>query len=859
MAAVADANGVGSILVKVQDELQRLKEQLTSASAPSVGTTSIVDLRGLQSAIDRTEKGIKAHAEQVLNAANNQVLTLPLVQKSSRMEIDSRDLPSNVQLKSRLPRASHTRHLVGGGLNLSPGQKVKQAWAGKLLRNPTNPVSRDFLKDKYGVALPSVDSGRSGQTGVKKVVTGSTVEPLAVLPKQNRVDAQLTPPPITEDDAKKGILSLIERGLIPPAAELSLSPSPVRNRQAMIHSPTAQHTRHCISDGTAVGANLTGVKMDPERASSPSKTPENQLRFRQRAETPSARERFIPGQTLSASSTAALTNRSSRLLTPVTFETPLLQPQPPHPTPASNLSGAQKIIIQHGVTVISSPEYKAFKLANALQWGSIVMILRQMEELLKAYCIPLAFVDGDKLVDLSIEYELEQKPSKEELLNCMINHKEIRRLTNTPGRRFKGQDGHHIAATVIQAQYRMFWERAKYLAYRKQKWAAGVIALNWLMQLRKRILRSQMKARRAAQLERFRRRATELRHNWSDVCKSRRVIVHIPSRGHSENVRDQLKHFNLMENLQIGRLCDIRDPLVDVIYVSPVELNDEMLQYYEKLMRMCEESSENKKEDTLQQQEAKRQPIEERFHFVVPEHLRSFEGHNMSLATLLMYSPLAIQRIKNLVAGRPGFIVPGLQSKHDDLAVADMLNLPCLSAEPDIAGPYSMKSGARRIFVSSQVEMPPCEFDIYSKQQFLSSLTKLVTNNLEIKRWLFKIDEEFDSRGIAFCDITDHLQCYNWALKESQRYGEKWNKKWAQEQALHRIAAELPKILEDHTVIVNKRVYPDWTSFFQVFKQGGVIEAAPPCQTSHVTSVTVNMMIDPTGEIKLVSTGDQVR
>jgi hypothetical protein len=104
------------------------------------------------------------------------------------------------------------------------------------------------------------------------------------------VDAQLTPPPITEDDAKKGILSLIERGLIPPAAELSLSPSPVRNRQAMIHSPTAQHTRHCISDGTAVGANLTGVKMDPERASSPSKTPENQLRFRQRAETPSARE-----------------------------------------------------------------------------------------------------------------------------------------------------------------------------------------------------------------------------------------------------------------------------------------------------------------------------------------------------------------------------------------------------------------------------------------------------------------------------------------------------------------------------------------------------------------------------------------
>ena len=33
-----------------------------------------------------------------------------------------------------------------------------------------------------------------------------------------------------------------------------------------------------------------------------------------------------------------------------------------------------------------------------------------------------------------------------------------------------------------------------------------------------------------------------------------------------------------------------------------------------------------------------------------------------------------VLRIKNLVAGRPGFIVPGLQSKHDDLTVADMLS-----------------------------------------------------------------------------------------------------------------------------------------------------------------------------------------
>ena len=48
---------------------------------------------------------------------------------------------------------------------------------------------------------------------------------------------QLAPPPISEDDARKGILSLIERGLIPPAAQLTLDPSPVKNKLVVLHDP----------------------------------------------------------------------------------------------------------------------------------------------------------------------------------------------------------------------------------------------------------------------------------------------------------------------------------------------------------------------------------------------------------------------------------------------------------------------------------------------------------------------------------------------------------------------------------------------------------------------------------------------
>lgn len=113
-----------------------------------------------------------------------------------------------------------------------------------MLTRPEHPISRDILKDKYGVALPQIHE--KSETGVvkQKIVTGCTVEPLASLPRSNRIDPsvsqfftlynclmtfssfeflfnwtqyifQRTPPPVSEDDAKKGILSLLERGLIP--------------------------------------------------------------------------------------------------------------------------------------------------------------------------------------------------------------------------------------------------------------------------------------------------------------------------------------------------------------------------------------------------------------------------------------------------------------------------------------------------------------------------------------------------------------------------------------------------------------------------------------------------------------------
>ncbi len=68
-------------------------------------------------------------------------------------------------------------------------------------------------------------------------------------------------------------------------------------------------------------------------------------------------------------------------------------------------------------------------------------------------------------------------------------------------------------------------------------------------------------------------------------------------------------------------------------------------------------------------------------------------------------------------------------------------------------------------------------FDFLTK--LYESLALKITENLFVQRWLFKLDDESDGRGIAYCDVTKHLSCYGFALKEMHKFGDKWSKRWA--------------------------------------------------------------------------------
>lgn len=798
------------------------------------GNVRAEGIGNLETATERTESGLRKHTENYLSAVSREVLT---ISAAGNEEVRSKQLPG-----WGLPRGASENQLVlppvpaepmtaqacsKAALRLSPGSQKQLEMDVKIMLDPENINKKAVLKQQgYETRLPRITKRKPAPTNSQKGVKGHTTSQLWVLPASPRVDSPL---PLLEQDMKKDILSLTERRLIPPAAKITFQTPPVVFKAAPLHEFHRQHKKSAVGE---VSSKVERVSTEPSAF-------------------PSSKE--ASGGSSSKGNTAPLLPSSSLDST--------RKSKPAHAYPAQQLhcelQAAQTqdpspdcdIAVYHGTIDQTAPGFLAFKQRYCLSWGSVVHFLEHTEKLLKDYAVPLATISCQKLVEAASDFVLNENPTKSDILSVIKNRSTVEKILNRPGQRYKGQGGPEMAAVKIQATWRRHQARRAYVRLRQQQWASGVIAISWLLRSHMARVKKSLKESRQRHLENFYIRAKHLAANWNRIRTSRRTIIHIPSLGYSQCIRERTPDLALQQNLQLGRLCDILDANVDVIYICPLHLSEELLQYYNKLLGLQAAVRSGNPEDMSD--------LQDRFRILTPEAINSFPRHHMCLATQLKYSPKTIQRIKILIQSRDAYIIGGVPHK-DDLAVADMLNVPILGSVPEVAHLYSTKSGSKRIFASACVPTPPGESDIYSHEQLIGALSQLVVDNMEVRRWLFKMNDEYGGNGTAFCDIILHLECYHWVLKERQKHSpETWSKKWAHEPALVKISQELPGLLAQHVQPVNEKRFPTWEKFLQTFlSQGGVIEAFP--LSENVTNLTVDMLIEPTGEIKVVSSGDQL-
>ncbi|CAL8356373.1 unnamed protein product [Lota lota] len=813
---------LGKVIVQVQDDLRQLRRSIDEIAIKRSGER--LDLQALDKAIYRTECGIRKHAEQCLKAVNRQMLVLPIIE-------DKKPSPQIPKWRPPLENIPNVHGQRGHYDRISPGEKHKLALTMRLLYNPAHPKTRAIMHEKFGIPLPDVHKKSVTSAAHHRVITGPTVGLSTMVSRQQPSDL-----PLARSEAgglRTGVPRLLDNGLPSPAPDVCSLQTLVQHKAVSLHAREAQ--TFSLSTGRPV--RLHKLTWSGEPGPTPGRA---------------GREGTATLTTLPPTPPATPMSLRSDPRSAVGPSEERRTPEIPEVAPAAAVSRFP-FTIAGGRLDPTAADFCRFKKQFCLLWGSLVDALRALEKLLLQYAVPLAHVNGERLAECGLGLGLTWRwatPPATALLSTLDNQPEVRALLLRPGQRYKGEGGTEAAAVRIQSCWRGCLARAAYLHHRRRKWAAGTLAISWLMRIQMHRVRKALQARRHRQLESHRLRAQHLAANWKHIQSSKRTIIHIPSLGYSKSQRMQLKDFGILQNTQISRLADIRDGNVEVIYVAPRPLGEDIAHYYTRMLELQGPGA------TEGHSRSSSLLNDKRFTIITPEALEYFPTHSMCLSTLLKYSPRALRRIRNLVQGRRAYIVGGV-AHVDDLAVADELGVAILGPEPAVAQRYGTKSEGRRIFTGAEVAVPPGHGDIHFLPQLHETLARLMMHNMEVQRWIFKMDAEFGGRGTAYCDVC-HLSCYSWGLQEYQRLGpDLWSKQCTQEHVVQKYVDEIPAWLARHARPANASCFPDWACFLKTFLgQGGLVEAYPPSHS--VTCLTVDLLLEPGGEVSVLSCGDQL-
>ncbi|KAM8892409.1 IQ motif-containing protein H isoform 2-T2 [Spinachia spinachia] len=797
---VQNEDNLGAVLFQVQQNLRQLKCALENITVNVGGET--LDIQALDAAIGKTERSIR-HADDYVKTVTTQVLVLPRIEDLQKKKQIPKWKPSLESIRDVCPQ----REAIP---RASPGEKHKSALTKRLLHNPAHPNHRAVMHQKFGISLPDVHKRKTNKAKPDGIITGPGVSF-----------------PVTK----------CRHGLEKPEEDLGSVPN--TNWLQMVIQPKAA-SLHSREDSLSPQTGRLGVMSTCHRQQKSETEPGFTCKTIDREWTP------IPIKAPPPSATSNSMEHRVNGLIPKSPQNLLLR------GPVN--SNKYDFTILMGLTNPMARDFRHFKQRFSLCWSIVVEALEALEQLLRDFAVPLARVSGQRLVELGHAWESGwlKVPPTTGFLSVLENWEEVLVLLSRPGQRYKGEGGIEAAAVHIQSCWRRYLARTAYLRHCRRRWAAGTIAVSWLMLTQMRHVRKALQARRSRQLDNFRARAKHLAANWKRIQSSKRTIIHIPSLGYSQVQRMNLRGYDILQNIQISRLCDIRDENVDVIYVCPRHLGDDILHYYTRLLKCGGDPDEDGTRSPAASSSSAR-----RFIVLTPEALDYFPTRNLCLSTLLKYSPRTLKRIKHLIQGKQAYIVGGV-AHADDLAVADELGVPILASEPAIAQLHSTKSGGRSIFLGAEVDVSPGRGDIYTLNQLHETLAGLMAQNIDVHRWLFKMDSEYGGCGTAYCD-TRHLSCYDWALQECHRYGpELWKTEWIQESVQLRYLNKIPEWLARHARPVKTSCYPDWACFLKTFlTQGGVVEAYPPSEC--VTCLTVDLLLEPGGEVTMLSCGDQLQ
>lgn len=499
-------------------------------------------------------------------------------------------------------------------------------------------------------------------------------------------------------------------------------------------------------------------------------------------------------------------------------------------------------LIYDGRTLKETPEYQSFQRAYQYKWGAITSIIFQLEEFLTQNEVKLAIINGPKVYELAklnlpvlqrgdlqacianfdqVEASLDSttEVSKKQMLKIVVKIQALVRMFLSI-RRFKRKKLEIKSATIIQSIARRMLQRLQYyvvlnqrLLFHEEQW----------------------------QIQRQRLREWWVRHSsatpeGSSVDRSR-LIISLPSISTLQYLRLEMENFGTLQNVSINQIYMMADPSVEYLYASPFGMSHYQLTYHEKLLALMGIST-----------------LPKRFVPVFPEMAEKLSTH-LSLSHHLWSSRVALRKLRfHARRSKMAIIVPrslGWAEKR----IANYLNIPFLGPDPTVAETISSRSFLKSFFMESSVNIPIGAHDIFTVEDLMVALTRLIASNLSVIRWIIRLNYDDNHESCVVFEAERMPLILSLRAEQNDLMGEQenmsaWFSRPMQLSVRRRILASLKKEFLQRIRLCRRDIYGSWDVYAKYMRNYGAVVEAEPIET--LGHISIVCFIAPTGEVSIV-------
>jgi hypothetical protein len=211
--------------------------------------------------------------------------------------------------------------------------------------------------------------------------------------------------------------------------------------------------------------------------------------------------------------------------------------------------------------------------------------------------------------------------------------------------------------------------------------------------------------------------------------------------------------------------------------------------------------------------------------------LQLFSTHDASSVSLtrkLLDRPRLLARIRAAITDPASAHLSVFNASAEEVSLALALGIPMYACDPALEY-WGGKSGSRRAFAEAGVAHPDGAEDLLDLDQAASALAGLMARQPGLRRAVLKVNQGFSGEGNAVVDLSDFD-----ATPSAQAVRER-----------------LPGLIVPEAPGLS---VPQYEAVFQ--RHGGIVEAWVEGERKRTPSV--QLRIDPLGEIELISTHEQI-